>query len=75
MENGGFSMTKPDFSKTTRRELRAYALAHRDDGEVITELLTSANPDRPVYPYPETDADLVQMEEIFRRKVAGDDSV
>jgi hypothetical protein len=42
---------------------------------VITELLTRANPDRPVYPYPETDADLVQMEEIFRRKIAGDDSV
>jgi hypothetical protein len=75
MENGGLLMTKPDFSKMTRRELRVYALAHRDDGEVITELLTRANPDRPVYPYPETDADLVQMEEIFRRKIAGDDSV
>jgi hypothetical protein len=75
MENGGLLMTKPDFSKMTRRELRAYALAHRDDGAVITELLTRANPDRPVYPYPETDADLVQMEEIFRRKIAGDDSV
>ncbi len=68
-------MTKPDFSKMTRRELRAYALAHRDDGEVITELLTRTNPDRPAYPYPETDADLAKMEEIFRRKIAGDDSV
>jgi hypothetical protein len=68
-------VNKPDFSKMTRRELRAYALAHRDNVEVITELLNRANPDRPVYPYPETEADLANMEELFRRKIAGDDSV
>jgi hypothetical protein len=68
-------MSKPDFSKMTRRELRAYALTHRDDGEVITELLTRAKPHRPVYAYPETEEDLVKMEELFRRKIAGDNSV
>ena len=68
-------MTKPDFSKMNRRELRAYALAHRDDGEVITELLTRTNPNRPTYPYPKNEAELAQMEEIFRRKIAGDDTV
>jgi hypothetical protein len=68
-------MNQPDFSKMTRRELRAYALAHRDDGDVITELLIRANPDRPVYAYPETEEDLAKMEELFRRKIAGDNSV
>jgi hypothetical protein len=68
-------MNKPDFSKMTRRELRAYALAHRDDEEVITALLTRANPNRPIYAYPETEEDLAKMEELFRRKIAGDNSI
>jgi hypothetical protein len=55
--------------------LRADALAHRDDGDVITELLIRANPDRPVYAHPETEEDLAKMEELFRRKIAGDNSV
>jgi hypothetical protein len=59
----------------TRQELRTYALEHRNDDDVIKELITRANPNRPRYPYPQTEADLAQMEEIFRRKIAGDNSV
>jgi hypothetical protein len=75
MGNGVSFMNKPNFSEMTRKELRAYALAHRDDDDVITELIRSANPNCPIYPYPKTEADIQQMSEIFRRKIAGDDPV
>jgi hypothetical protein len=68
MGNGGLTMTKPDFSKMTRQELRAYVLAHREEEDAIEALIQRGNPDSPKYPFPKTEEDFRQMEEIFRRK-------
>ncbi len=62
-------MTKPDFSKMTRQQLRAYILAHRDDDEAIEALIKRGNPNSPKYRFPETDEDLREMEEILKRKL------
>lgn len=62
-------MTKPDFSKMSRQELRAYVLAHRDDDEAIEALIRMGNPNSPVYPFPQTDEDLKVMEEILKKKL------
>lgn len=65
-------MTKPDFSKMTRQELRAYVFAHReedDDDAAIEALIKTGNPNSPTYPFPQTDEDLRKMEEILKRKL------
>ena len=62
-------MTKPDFSKMTRQELRAYILAHREDDEAIEVLIGRGNHNSPKYRFPQTDEDLREMEEILRRKL------
>lgn len=62
-------MTKPDFSKMTRQELRAYILAHREDDEAIEVLIKRGNPNSPKHRFPQTDEDLREMEEILRRKL------
>lgn len=69
MVNGGLMMTKPDFSKMTRQELRAYVFAHREDDEAIEALIKKGNPSSPTYPFPQTDEDLREMEEILKRKL------
>jgi hypothetical protein len=69
MANGGLTMTKPDFSGMTRQELRAYVLAHREDDEAIEALIKRGNPSSPTYPFPQTDEDLREMEEILKRKL------
>jgi hypothetical protein len=69
MVNGGLMMTKPDFSKMTRQELRAYILAHREDDEAIEVLIKRGNPNSPKHRFPQTDEDLREMEEILRRKL------
>jgi hypothetical protein len=61
-------MTKPDFSKMSRQDLRAYILAHRED-EAIEALIRRGNPNSPTYPFPQTDEDLREMEEILKRKL------
>ncbi|BAZ52798.1 hypothetical protein NIES4103_54630 [Nostoc sp. NIES-4103] len=62
-------MTKPDFSKMTRQELRAYVLAHREDDDAIEALIKRGNPNSPKYPFPQTEEDLREMEEILKRKL------
>ena len=62
-------MTKPDFSKMTRRDLRAYVLAHRDDDEAIEALIKRGNSNSPKYRFPQTDEDLREMEELLRKKL------
>lgn len=62
-------MTKPDFSRMTRQELRAYILAHREDDEAIEALINRGNPNSRTYPFPQTDEDLRAMEEILKRKL------
>lgn len=63
-------MTKPDFSRMSRQELKTYILAHRDDDEAIEALIRMGNPNSPVYPFPQTDEDLKAMEEILKRKLS-----
>jgi hypothetical protein len=63
-------MTKPDFSKMTHHELRAYILAHRQDDEAIETLIKRANPNSPKYRFPQTDEDLREMEELLRQKLS-----
>jgi hypothetical protein len=67
--NGGLMMMKPDFSKMSRQELRAYILAHREDDEAIEALIRMGNHNSPTYPFPQTDDDLRAMEEILRQKL------
>ncbi|OUL29852.1 hypothetical protein BV372_22400 [Nostoc sp. T09] len=69
MVNGGLTMTKPDFSRMTRQEMRAYILVHRDDDEAIEALIKRGDPNSPKYRFPQTDEDLREMEEILKRKL------
>jgi hypothetical protein len=62
-------MTKPDFSKMTRQELRSYVLSNREDDEAIEILIKTGNPNSPTYPFPQTDEDLREMEQILKRKL------
>lgn len=66
----GVLMMKPDFSKMTRQELRAYILANREDDEAIAALIDRGNPNSPKFPFPKTDADLKEMQEILRDKLS-----
>lgn len=60
---------KPDFSKMSRQELRAYVLAHREDDDAIEALIKRGNPHTPKYPFPQTEEDFREMEEILNRKL------
>lgn len=62
-------MTKPDFSTMTRQELRAYILTHREDDDAIEALIKRGNRNSPKYPFPQTDEDLREMEEILKKKL------
>jgi hypothetical protein len=62
-------MTKPDFSRMTRQELRTYVLAHREEDDAIEALIKRGNPNSPKYPFPQTDEDLREMEQILKRKL------
>ncbi|WP_442944442.1 DUF6887 family protein [Nostoc sp.] len=44
-------------------------LAHRQDDEAIEALIRRGNPNSPRYPFPETNEDLRQMEEILKKKL------
>jgi hypothetical protein len=65
-------MNKPDFSTMTRKELRAYALVHREDDAVFAELVKRVSQNGKSYPYPQTEADLAEMKQLFQRKIVGD---
>ena len=60
---------KPDFSKMTRQELQAYILANREDDEAIAALIQRGNPNSPKFPFPKTDADLKEMQEILHNRL------
>ncbi|NEU77440.1 hypothetical protein PI95_034530 [Hassallia byssoidea VB512170] len=62
-------MTKPDFSRMTRQELRAYVLAHREEDDPIEALIKRGNPNSPKYPFPQTDEDFREMEQILKKKL------
>jgi hypothetical protein len=65
-------MNKPNFSTMTSKELRAYALVHREDDAVFSELIKRVSEKGTRHPYPRTEEDLEEMKRIFQRKIAGD---
>ena len=69
MVNRGLTMTKPDFSKMSCQELREYILVHREDNEAIEALIKRRNPNSPIYEFPQTNEDLIKMEEILKKKL------
>ena len=75
MVNGDLMMKKPDFSKMSRPDLRAYVLAHRDDDEAIEALIKRGNRNTPAYPFPNTDEDLQQMAVILKQKLDSTNAV
>jgi hypothetical protein len=66
-------MMKPDFNKMSRTELRAYILVNREDDDAIEALINRMNPNSPVYPYPQTEEDFKQMQELLRQKLIKDE--
>lgn len=64
---------KPDFSKMTRQELRNYILTHREDDDAIESLINRGNPHSPKYPFPKTEDDFREMEEILKQKLSSKD--
>jgi hypothetical protein len=56
--NGSLEMNKPDFSTMSSRDLRAYALVHREDNAVFTELIKRVRENGKRHPAPKTNADL-----------------
>jgi hypothetical protein len=69
----GVLMMKPDFSQMSRTELRAYILANREDDDAIEALIKRRDPNSPVYPYPQTEEDFKQMQEILRQRLLKDE--
>lgn len=68
-------MNKPDFSSMTRKQLRAYALAHREDDAVFTELIDRVRGTGTRYPYPQTEEDFEELKRILHRRLYGDDAI
>lgn len=66
------TMTKANFNNMTRQELRQYILSHREDDNAIEALIKRGNPNSVNYPFPQTDEDLKQMDEILKRKLESD---
>jgi hypothetical protein len=65
-------MTKPDFSQMNGQELRAYALANREDDEAIEAIIARADPNAPTYNFPATEEGFRQMQELLQRKIRGE---
>jgi hypothetical protein len=75
MVNGALRMMKPDFSRMSRENLRAYVLVHREDDDAIEVLIKRRNPNSPKHRFPQTDEDLIEMEEILIQKLYGGEVV
>lgn len=75
MVYGGLQVNKPDFSKMTRKQLRAYALVHREDDAVFTELIKRVERSGTSYPCPKTEEDFEEMKRILHRRLYGDDAI
>lgn len=59
---------KPDFTKMTRQELKAYVLSHRDDQEAIDALLSRRTPDTEVTWY-DFDLPQEQIQAVLAQKL------
>jgi hypothetical protein len=75
MVSGGLQMNKPDFTTMTKKQLRAYALLHREDDAVFTELIKRVDENGTTYPYPQTEEDFEEMKRILHHKIYGDNEV
>lgn len=63
-------MSKPDFSKMSRQELRRYIIKHRNDEEAIHELFVNRhNPNARKYPPPLDEEGLRIAEQAFSEKL------
>ncbi len=67
-------MKEPNFSYMTRSQLRAYILENREDDEAIEALIQRRNPNAKTYPFPKTEADLAEMQEILKRQISNIDA-
>jgi hypothetical protein len=67
-------MTTPNFELMTVTELRAYAIAHREDEQALAlrELLNRRAPNAPKYNFPDTEEGRAQTADVIRRKIAGE---
>jgi hypothetical protein len=70
MVSGGLLMMQPNFGEMTDRELKDYALTHREDDDVFEELIKRVETSEGSRPYPETDEDLTAMEQSFLQSIA-----
>ncbi|MCU0566389.1 MAG: hypothetical protein MUF49_07310 [Oculatellaceae cyanobacterium Prado106] len=61
-------MTKPDFNQMTRKELRTYILANREEDEAIEALIRRPNPNSRTYSFPLSAEDLKEIEAKIKRK-------
>jgi hypothetical protein len=68
-------MNKPDFSTMTKKQLRAYALVHREEDAVFTELIKRVQGSGTSYPCPQTEEDFEEMKRILHRRIYGDDAI
>jgi hypothetical protein len=69
MGYGGSRMTKPDFTQMSRQELKKYALSNREDDDAIEALINRFDSDSPAYPYPKTEEEFREMEQVFRKRL------
>ena len=62
-------MMKPNFSRMTRQALRAYILANREEDDAIAALIKMGNSNSPKFPFPKTNEDLNEMQELLQKKL------
>jgi hypothetical protein len=63
-------MMQPNFINMTDRELKDYALAHRENDEVFEELIKRVEMNDKSQPYPKTDEDLAAMEQALVQSIS-----
>jgi hypothetical protein len=56
---------QPNFRDMTDRELKDYALAHREDDDAIEELIRRVDSNPKAHPYPESDEEQSEIERAF----------
>jgi hypothetical protein len=62
---------KPNFEKMSRKELRAYVLAHRDDMEALETLFNKRSPDEQAtwFHPPKTQKEEQEQFELFKHMI------
>lgn len=63
-------MMQPNFESMTDRELKNYALDHREDDAVFAELIKRVETSDKSHPYPETEEDLAAMEQALFQSIS-----